>query len=165
MGPARWPRTTPDPSKQPHGSGLRLGRVSIHHPGIPVVASSIDPKEALLGARLRPNGVQDAVVQGLHSLLGKGALEMRGARVFNRREDPSDAVGERVDRGVELALCVLGLEGYAGPAGVDGDVEEGDDAGKLAVVVVVGAFLFVSFYVEAFVFEEGDGSSEVLELV
>lgn len=126
------------------------------------MASSINPKEALLGTRLRPNRVQNAVVQGLHGLLGKSALEMRGARVFNRGEDSSDAVSERVDHGVELSLCVFGLEVYSGPAGIDGDVEEGDDGAELAVVVVVCAFLFVSFYVEALVFEEGDDSSEVL---
>ena len=101
-------------------------------------------------------------MQGLHGLLGKSALEMRGARVFNGGEDSSDAVGERVDHRVELSLCVFGLEVYSGPAGIDGDVEEGDDGAELAVVVVVCAFLFVSFYVEALVFEEGDDSPEVL---
>ena len=79
-------------------------------------------KERLLRRRLRPNRIQNAIMQGLQTLLGHGAFEMRDARVFDRREDLLNPVGQRVDIGVELLLGFLAGEAQSGPAGVDGDV-------------------------------------------
>lgn len=65
-------------------------------------------------------------MQGLQTLLGQGAFEMRDTRVFNRGKNFPDSVGQRVDIGVELLFGFFAGETQSGPSGVDGNVEKGD---------------------------------------